>query len=1095
MANSISETNRLFSFDSPLGSSLLCNSFAGTEEISELFHFNLELVSEDFNIDWQQLLNKNVTVGIRLSDNSFRYFNGYIIRFEPTKPKGRLGYYKAEMVPWLWFLTQTQNCIIYQDKTVVEVIKATFDNAGFSGQYDVSKLGDRHAPWINCCQYRETAFDFISRLAEIEGIYYYFKHEQGKHTLMMVDHLSAHLPNPFQPTVEYAHDEGGGVLRTTDTITDCDMGKTVKPSKYAHKDYNFLIPNASLYHEGDVHKTVSGSRILEIYDYPGEFEWPKDAPDWGALRQEELEFDHAVITGSGTVRALSPGYRVDINNIPRTDLNNNYLITKVTHHAHEGSFGAGFDSYAASYDNSFSAIPSSVQFRPTRKTDTPDVSSIQTATVVGPPGEEIYTDEYGRVKVHFHWDRTKASENSSCWIRVMQPWAGPNWGHIWIPRVGMEVMIQFLEGDPDRPVITGCFYNEENRPPYKLPAKKNWSGIMTRSTKGGKMNDFNEIRFDDTMGSELMLMHAQKDMQITVANDTIESIKRDRTLNVKRNQIEQVEADKHATVKGNFNQKVVGNVSQTVGGNIAVNSGGDIVLRAQGNICIVAGGVINLTAAGGITMSPVGGGGGMGGGGTQPTGSASSSGATSPSSSASPGGATSNTGSSGGIGGASGGAMGASAAGAVSGAGSGPAGGATSNSAVGGGTGGAVGGAAAGAGSGMGSVPAGGATSNSAVGGAAAGAVSGTGSGAAGGAISPNLASEINAITNALSNAVTAGGSGGANLSASINAITNALTNAVAGGAQGAAASAINANLTAITNALTNAVTSAAAGGGPASAISASLTANINSVVNAVTNALTSGGAGGAASAIAANLNAVRNAPPTSATGGAIGGAAGAAAGGAAGTTGTGAGVSGGAASTAGTGAGAAGGAASTAGTGAGAAGAAGASASTGASAAGGATSSSPNPSSNAPSSSNSSSGGGLPGAGSCFISVNSSGIIIQGSPMVYLNCNMPAPQGTCTHTPIVPMLPDLSKLAPDINLGGAANPAIAGKASGSGGSGAGSASGTGSGGTGSVSTAGGSSGSGSGSASGTGAGSSGTSSSTLASNQWVNPNSTGGTG
>ena len=159
MADTISQNNRLFTFDSPLGGSLLCNAFSGTEQMSEIFHFNLELVSEDFNIDWQQMLNKNVTVGLRLSDNSFRYFNGFVIRFEPVKHEGRLGYYKAEMVPWLWFLTQTQNCVVYQNKTVVEVIKAIFDKAGFSGQYDVSKLGDRHAAWINCCQIHTNCSD------------------------------------------------------------------------------------------------------------------------------------------------------------------------------------------------------------------------------------------------------------------------------------------------------------------------------------------------------------------------------------------------------------------------------------------------------------------------------------------------------------------------------------------------------------------------------------------------------------------------------------------------------------------------------------------------------------------------------------------------------------------------------------------------------------------------------------------------------------------------------------------------------------------------------------------------------------------------
>jgi type VI secretion system secreted protein VgrG len=916
----ISQNDRLFSFDSPLGSSLLCNAFSGTEQMSELFHFNLELVSEDFTIAWQQLLNRNVTVGIRLADNSFRYFNGYVIHFEPTKHEGRLGYYKAEMVPWLWFLSQTQNCIVYQNKTVVEVIKTTFDNAGFSGQYDVSKLGDRHAPWINCCQYRESAFDFISRLAEIEGIYYYFKHEQGKHTMMIVDHLSAHLPNPFQPSVLYAHDEGGGVLRSDDTITDCQMRKVVKPSKYAHKDYNFLIPKASLYHEGDVHKEVSGSRVLEIYDYPGEFEWPKDAPDWGSLRQQELEYDHAVLTGSGTVRALAPGYRVDISNCPRADLDGNYLITAVTHHAHEGSFGAGFDSASASYDNAFSAIPSSVQFRPTRKTDGPDVSSIQTATVVGPKGEEIYTDEYGRVKVQFHWDREAPSENSSCWIRVMQPWAGPNWGQIWIPRVGMEVMVQFLEGDPDRPVITGCLYNEENRPPYKLPDRKNWSGIMTRSTKGGKTADFNELRFDDTMGQELYLLHAQKDMQITVSNDTIEAITRDRTLNVKRNQIEQVEADKHGTVKGNHNEKVGGNVSQTVGGNIAVNASGDIVLKAQGNVCIVAGGVINLTAGGGITMSSGGGMGGMLSGGGLP---GSAPGPTGTPSSAAPGSTPAATGTTPSA--APGSTPAATGTTPSAAPGSTPGATGTPSSAAPGSTPAATGTPSSAA---PGSTPAATGTPSSAAPGSTPGAT-GTSPGTSAGALAAALSGDASAIINAFSGSSSSSSQTPSALVGDVAALANATTPPAAGTA-GAGSSA-----------------SSAGANAPTSGTAASTSST----------AATAATAGAPASSPPAAANATTAAP------------------------------------------------ASTANT----------------------------PASTAATPPGSGPGGGLPGPGNCFISVNSQGIIIQGSPMVWLNCNLPAPAGTCSHTPIMPMLPDLSKLAPSSNLGGAANPKIAKMASGSG--------------------------------------------------------------
>ena len=466
----ISQHQRLFSFDSPLGpDKLLVNSFGGTEQLSELYHFNLELASEDFGIDWDQIVDRNVTVGVRQRDGtSMRYFNGFINRFEPVRHEGRLAYYSAEMVPWLWYLTLTTDCLIYQEKTVVQVIEATFQKYGFR-DYEIKSLGDRHAKWINCCQYSETAFEFVSRLMEAEGIYYYFKHEKGKHTLMLVDHLSAHLPCPYQPSMRLEHQEGSGLFRDEDTIFTSNMTKVIKPNRYAHKDFNFLIPSHKLYYEAPSQKFMGTNRPLEVYDYPGEFDWEKDAPDWGNLRQEELEVDRIQVTGNGNCRSMIPGYRFGLVQHDRPEQNIDYLVTKVTHHGHEGSFGAGMDSGEASYENSFTSIPSSVQFRPTRKTDTPNIQSIQTAHVVGPKGEEIYTDEYGRVKVHFHWDRKEPDENSSCWIRVMQPIAGLGFGHIWLPRVGQEVIVQFLEGDPDRPVITGCLYNHVNHPPYALP--------------------------------------------------------------------------------------------------------------------------------------------------------------------------------------------------------------------------------------------------------------------------------------------------------------------------------------------------------------------------------------------------------------------------------------------------------------------------------------------------------------------------------------------------------------------------------------------------------------------------------------------------
>jgi type VI secretion system secreted protein VgrG len=593
----LAQTQRLFSFDSPLGpNKLLVNSFGGSEHISELFSFQLELVSEDFNIDWDTIIDRNVTVGIRQKDGvSFRYFNGYINTFEPTRHDGRFAYYSATMVPWLWYLTQCQNHVIYQEKTVPQVIEAVFQALGFR-DYEIKKLGDRHQPWINCCQYAENAFVFVSRIMEAEGIYYWFRHEQGKHTMVIADNTASALPVPYQSTMKYEH-ETGNVTRTEDTIFDLNMQKVIKPNQYAHKDYNFLIPGRQLYFNGPMNQFMGSNKPLEWFDYPADIDWPADASDWGDLRKEEIAADRVTVTGGGNCRSMMPGYRFDLVQHDRSDLDLNYLIVKVTHHGHEGSLAAGTDANEATYDNSFSCIPSSTQYRPTRKTDTPNIGSMQTATVVGPKGEEIYTDDYARVKVHFHWDRRPPDENSSCWIRVMQPIAGPGFGHIWIPRVGQEVVVQFLEGDPDRPVITGCLYNHVNHPPYTpVPKFKDWSGIKTRSTKKGKPTEFNELRFVDTKGSELYVMHAQKDMQITVENDTIELVDRDRTLQVKRNQTEMVEGDKHNTVKGNFNEDIQGEMSINVQKNVNEKAAGNFLLEAGGEVHIKAGARIVLEA-------------------------------------------------------------------------------------------------------------------------------------------------------------------------------------------------------------------------------------------------------------------------------------------------------------------------------------------------------------------------------------------------------------------------------------------------------------------------------------------------------------------
>jgi type VI secretion system secreted protein VgrG len=606
----LSQNNRLFTFDSPMGKSLLCNRFSGEECVSGLFKFKLELASEDFEISWEQMVGKNVTLGLRhLDGQSFRYFNGQISKFAPMRHEGRLAYYAAEMVPWLWFLTLTQDCLIFQNKTVPEILKATFDKYGYADyQFKLTDQNDRHQPWEYCCQYRETGFEFVSRLMEIEGIYYYFTHEPGKHKLTMVDALTAHVPCPYQSSFRYDHNLGSGLFRTEDTIYSAEMHKHVKPASYLHKEFNFKKPNAKLEFHSSLEAAKATDRDLQVYDYPGEFEEPKEGRDWSKVRQEEQECDRVLSHGTGNGRAMQPGFRFNLLEADREEQNLDYLILGVTHDGQEGTLLPGSDTQDASYTNSWTAIPWEVQYRPKRKTDKSQMLGAQTAWVVGPKGEEIHTDEYGRIKVQFHWDRKgQMDANSSCWIRIMQPLAGPGFGHIWIPRIGQEVIVDFLEGDPDRPIVTGCVYNQKNMPPYPLPDKKNWSGIKTRSTIGGTANNYNELRFIDTKDQELYVMHAEKDMEITVNHDNNEIVEHDRTLKVKHDQVELVEGDQHSTVKGEFRGEITKDLSLNVGGGVNEKAAQNFVLQAGGDIHLKAGGRIVLESARGVTFLGTGG--------------------------------------------------------------------------------------------------------------------------------------------------------------------------------------------------------------------------------------------------------------------------------------------------------------------------------------------------------------------------------------------------------------------------------------------------------------------------------------------------------
>jgi type VI secretion system secreted protein VgrG len=539
------QENRLIAIDTPLGQDvLLLQGFTGQEGISRLFSYQLNLLSEDSSLSFAGIVGQRVTLRIALADGGERYINGFVSRFAQSGSDARFTYYRAEVVPWLWFLTRTTDCRIFQNMTVPDIITKIFKDLGFTDFK--SKLEGTFEPRDYCVQYRETDFNFVSRLMEENGIFYFFEHEEKKHTLVLANSPTVHQPCPGQPEVRC--DFSAGAMLEEDVIAGWQMEQELRPGKYALTDYNFETPSTSLAVNVASTINVGGNGKYEVYDYPGEYLKKAQGERLAKIRMEEEEAPHVVVSGSGTCRAFTSGYRFDLLGHYSAQMDKCYVLTEVQHVASVGESYAGARADAGeSYSNHFTCIPHDVPFRPARVTPKPTVQGPQTAIVVGRSGEEIYTDKYGRVKVQFHWDREgKRDENSSCWIRVSHPWAGKGWGSVSIPRIGQEVIVDFLEGDPDQPIITGRVYNAEQMPPYTLPAGGVVSGLKTNSTKGG--GGYNEMSMDDTKGKEKITVHAQYDMGTTVEHDDTQTVHNNRTITVDGTHAETIKKDTTITI-------------------------------------------------------------------------------------------------------------------------------------------------------------------------------------------------------------------------------------------------------------------------------------------------------------------------------------------------------------------------------------------------------------------------------------------------------------------------------------------------------------------------------------------------------------------
>ncbi len=611
---------------------LLLRSFSGHEGISRLYHYELVMYSLKPDIDFDQVIGQPATLTITLDDQNStpRSIHGILSAFcqgpahwvtLPDTEKLGFAEYRATLVPALWMLTRQSDCRIFQNLAVPDIIREIVNK--YSGiQLDDSQLRGHHPQREYCVQYRETDFNFISRLMEEEGICYFFADDDRQQKVVLADNLTAFPPCPVISTLSYTE---------KNQINEWNLMREIRPDLYTLQDYNFEQPATSLLSNTPPPKA---GPTLEIYDYPGEYSTKDEGATLAQVRLEEETVPQVVINGSGHAASLTSGFKFTLQDHYREDQNADYTVIYVYHSCEQGEnfYTTGPQARQDfTYFNRFQCIPNATPYRPPRVTPEPVMRGTQTAVVVGPAGEEIYTDQYGRVKVQFYWDRLgKSNENSSCWIRVSQPWAGKNWGAMWIPRIGQEVIVSFLEGDPDRPLITGRVYNAVQMPPYKLPDNMTRSTFQSRSSKGGSTSNYNELRFEDKQGAEQIFMNAERDLDLRVERDAreyvgharhlivdgsqfeqvnaskhlhikgehIEKIEQDASIHVLANRREQVDQSQSLTVGGNRMEQIAGNQSLTVGSNRMEQIGGSDSRSVTGDVKELIGGSCSLILTG-----------------------------------------------------------------------------------------------------------------------------------------------------------------------------------------------------------------------------------------------------------------------------------------------------------------------------------------------------------------------------------------------------------------------------------------------------------------------------------------------------------------
>ena len=641
------------------------------EGLSQISEITIDFMSHDRGLKMEDLVGQTHKVRIQLGEEgegTWREFVGTCVEASYIGLHEGYSFFSLEVRPWLWFLTKTSNNRIFQNLNAVDIIKKVFADRGFA-DYTISPSRTPD-PRVYTVQYNESDYDFICRLMEEEGMYFFSTVRAGKDHLMVVDGAGGHAAVEGAPSIKFITREAG-YRRTEDHIFEWRGGEGVRSGKVTLRDYNFEAPAADRTVVKAVPKGKHSFKNFEQYGYPGRYRETPLGEIHARVRMEAEACQHAVGSAVGNVRTLATGATFTLQEHARATENAEYLIIAGVHmmqvevqqedetqgiQAQPGLTGPAVPELPSSirfdeenkdtYRCTFKTIRKSVQFRAPLKTAWPKIPGILIARVTGPAGEEIYTDKYGRIKVQFPWDREgQNDENTSCWIRVVTPWAGKAWGMIAVPRIGQEVVIQFEDGDPDRPICTGMLYNADVMPPYTLPANMTQTGIVTRSTKAGSASTFNELIFEDKKDAEFVRLQSEKDYKETIKNNAvitvgmekkdpgdytmtiyhhrsefvktgdstfkveqgneIRDIKTDKTETIGQHSTKEVKGNLKSTVKGNETHDITGNNEKKVTGTYTNDVTGAVTIESKQSITLKVGGNTIVIDPSGITIKGI----------------------------------------------------------------------------------------------------------------------------------------------------------------------------------------------------------------------------------------------------------------------------------------------------------------------------------------------------------------------------------------------------------------------------------------------------------------------------------------------------------